>query len=339
MAEKLRIFWGTEMYKEVTGNPLGYDVHTKTLKAFLDKREDLEFVPFEKADCALYITTPEMFGSKPPITSFLFTMFEGLDLPEVYKKNIKNADYLIVPSHWVKELFSEYFDGDKIFVVPHGVEPIYTYKERNLARQPFRYLWVGAPNPRKGFMEPVVIWQQLGLDRHPELELYFKSTKIPNVQLQQCRNVILDGRHLPKDELVSLYHSAHCFLLPTRGEGFGLTLAEAMATGLPCIATNFSGVTEFFDDKVGFPVGFEFQETGVRSPIYGDLGTTRAAVPNITEIADKMIWVRMNYKEALKKGKLASIRIKTKFTWERSAERLVNGVNNILHRGNSNGSL
>src|ERR1019366_4544938 len=42
-----------------------------------------------------------------------------------------------------------------------------------------------------------------------------------------------------------LYASADCFVLPTRGEGFGLPAIEAGACGLPVITTNYSGQTDF----------------------------------------------------------------------------------------------
>jgi glycosyltransferase involved in cell wall biosynthesis len=322
--DRLKLFWGTEVKLGTHGNLYGYATHTNTLKKYVQLRDDIELVPLEEAKDVLFITTPEFFNVDfPGKNIYLFTMFEGLDLPEIYIKNIQKANFLLTPSQWVKELFSNYFDSEKIFVVPHGVEPIFTYKERNLAVRPFRYLWVGAPNPRKGFSELTVIWQSLGLDKDPNIELYLKTSKVPNVEIQQKRNVILDARNLPKDELVKLYHSAHCFVLPTRGEGFGLTLAEAMATGLPCIATNFSGVTEFFDDTVGYPVNYKFDESEMLSPMYGSLGKTRVAYPDIKEIAEQMLWVRFNYKKALKKGRIGSRRIKIDFTWERSAEKLV----------------
>ena len=58
-----------------------------------------------------------------------------------------------------------------------------------------------------------------------------------------CIEVLTD--EMPKVDMPRLYKAAHAFVLPTRGEGWGLPLLEAMAMALPVIATNFSGHLDF----------------------------------------------------------------------------------------------
>jgi glycosyltransferase involved in cell wall biosynthesis len=62
-------------------------------------------------------------------------------------------------------------------------------------------------------------------------------------------NVIFYQANLPAEQLPQLYRSADAFVLPTRGEGWGRPLIEAMLKGVPSIATRWSGQLEFMNDE------------------------------------------------------------------------------------------
>lgn len=51
-------------------------------------------------------------------------------------------------------------------------------------------------------------------------------------------------------DVFSYLHCADVFVFPSQWEGFGLALAEAMTTGLPCVATNVGGIPDLIDDGV-----------------------------------------------------------------------------------------
>ena len=57
-----------------------------------------------------------------------------------------------------------------------------------------------------------------------------------------------------------LYKEADALVMASRGEGWGLPLAEAMAMGLPTIGSNWSGSTEFMDSSNSFLVPVTLQD-------------------------------------------------------------------------------
>jgi GT2 family glycosyltransferase len=59
---------------------------------------------------------------------------------------------------------------------------------------------------------------------------------------------------LYSDEVTSLMSAADIYASPHCSEGFGLTVAEAMAVGKPVVATDYAGTRDFIDENCGYPV-------------------------------------------------------------------------------------
>jgi len=66
---------------------------------------------------------------------------------------------------------------------------------------------------------------------------------------------LLDGR-FSRHDVLSFFASCDCYVSLHRSEGFGLTIAEAMALGKPVIATGYSGNMDFMDTSNSFPVDY-----------------------------------------------------------------------------------
>jgi glycosyltransferase involved in cell wall biosynthesis len=70
--------------------------------------------------------------------------------------------------------------------------------------------------------------------------------------------------------LAELYNAADCFVLPSQVEGFGLPLAEAMASGLPVITTNYAAQAEVVG-KAGILIDPYDWEVNKSCSVYGNL--------------------------------------------------------------------
>jgi glycosyltransferase involved in cell wall biosynthesis len=81
--------------------------------------------------------------------------------------------------------------------------------------------------------------------------------------------------HLTREDMRALLASANAFVLATRGEGWGLPIAEAMAMALPVIVTNHSGPAAFADTNNAYLVNVqpELDEFSFAKPIQADLVT------------------------------------------------------------------
>lgn len=104
---------------------------------------------------------------------------------------------------------------------------------------------------------------------------------------RSLKNVFIVDQVLKADDLDRLYRACDVLISLHRSEGFGLTIAEAMAYGLPVIATGYSGPVDFLDDSCGVTIPYTL--VPVASGAYPKSDGARWAEPDIAKAAGAMV--------------------------------------------------
>jgi glycosyltransferase involved in cell wall biosynthesis len=110
-------------------------------------------------------------------------------------------------------------------------------------------------------------------------------------------------RSLTFEERNSLIQGCDCYVSLHRSEGFGLTLAEAMAVGKPVIGTAYSGNVDFMTEANSYLVDYELTRVGADCEIYPADGEW--AEPSVEHAAELMRHVYENQDEAAGVGERA----------------------------------
>jgi len=136
---------------------------------------------------------------------------------------------------------------------------------------------------------------------------------------------------VPTYQLGVLYRSADCFVLPTRGEGWGMPVLEAMACGLPVIATDWSAHRDFMNESNAYPLPVDsLVAAEAKCPYYRGF---KWAEPSFAELRRLMRHVYSNKDEARAKGSKASAEVRDAWTWTSAAGKILARLDAIQARG------
>jgi len=169
---------------------------------------------------------------------------------------LHQADATIAISRQVEEELLAYgFSPKRILRIPNGVDTDF-FQPRAQAekRDKVCFLLVGRRQPQKGvdlLLKAIQTLKLAGLDDKFEVKLC--GADFPDHDYRSMA-AELGVRHLVEflsfqKDMRNIFQETQCFVLPSRGEGLSNALLEAMAMGLPVIATRVSGTPDVVTDE------------------------------------------------------------------------------------------
>lgn len=183
------------------------------------------------------------------------------------KWSLKRADLIVVESNFVKDDIFKNFNipKNKVRVIYNGIGGHFRVrkdlpKEHIMKKYNIKYpyiLFVGTLEPKKNLVRLVEAFSQLLRSQTRKFNLVLAGSKgclnyrekieqkIKDLNLE--KEVILTG-YIQDEDLPKLYASAELFVFPSIFEGFGIPPLEAMASGLPVIASNAASLPEVVGD-------------------------------------------------------------------------------------------
>ena len=184
------------------------------------------------------------------------------------KLAFKRCTKVIAITPWEIETLKKWVPEEKIQVIPNGMDNIYTikikdnkFKQRLGIEKNKLVLFFSRLNITKGPDKFVLAAKEI-LKDNPEVRFVIRGPDegmkrtVKNLIGSEKRIILMEPTH-EKKEIAEMYQAADVYVLPSYREGLPLTLFEAMASGLPIVASPVQGIPyEMSEPENGFFVKY-----------------------------------------------------------------------------------
>jgi GT2 family glycosyltransferase/glycosyltransferase involved in cell wall biosynthesis len=345
------------LWQSAVGNPSGYAVSAREMLLQLDaldvdvrlaylygtdwmdtQRDDHRLAAMRQRPKDLHLpqvvyASGDLFCKNSGRYRIGYTMLEVDGIPKDWILQANELDEVWVPSSFNKQTFLESGLKVPIHVMPLGVNPDF-YNTKIRPYRPtdrFTFLAVFEWGERKGAElllrayhrafgqkdDVLLLAKVINTDGGVNVQKEVKALNLPE---NGPPVAILYNQDLPTHQMGSLYRSADCLVAPSRGEGWGMPHIEAMACGLPVIATDWSAPTDFMNESIAYPLQIAKLIPAVaKCPYYEGF---RWAEPDEDHLVHLLRHVYENRAEAAEKGQRASAEVLSKWTWRHAAEKI-----------------
>lgn len=210
-------------------------------------------------------------------------------------------DRIICDSQWFADELKRHPEiTDKVEYIPNGVDLEQFSNKKNRATNPktIRLLSVGRLVEPKGHRYLLEAISHVKAEYpHVRLDIIgdgpLKAALAQIVEQLDLQEMVQFRSPVIHEEMPKIYGEYDFFVMPSVFEGLPVSLIEAMASGLPIVATNLPGITGVLDDR----------------------SATLAASQDAQDLADKLRWAFEHRGEVIQKTELA-YHIAKKYDWD-----------------------
>ncbi|HXP93262.1 MAG TPA: glycosyltransferase [Candidatus Binatia bacterium] len=279
------------------------------------------------------------------------TMFETDGIPARWVEPLNTCDRIWVPTAFNRATFADCgVDEALIDVVPIGLdienypldgEPLDLPQARG-----FVFLSIFEWRLRKGYDVLLRAWARAFTNDDNVclvIRTQIHQRDVSDELSDTVRSLGLDGRGmapivlLPKKiaqpQMASLYRRADAFVVPSRGEAFGIPYLEAMALGIPTIGTAHGGATDFLSARTAYPIEAAITEVDYgyarNAPLYR---AQRWAEPSVDATARAMRDVFDHPDEARRRAARGAALARTTFNRHAAGKVAAQALSRVVGR-------
>lgn len=300
---------------------------------------------FILSDISIVYGFPQAFDSSMSTGLRIgYTMFETDTLPTgaewagKYKDPARMineyCDVLVVPCTHNVDVFRKAGVTVPIEVVPCGINSkLYPpAKRERIEGDKFTFFMHGTLTLRKNVGMVISAFANL-FKNNDDVQLILKtqSGTLGHIEYVDMGNIVVIDELWEHERLYQAMADADCYVFPSRGEGFGLPPLEAMATGLPTIIADNTGMSDYADSFYNLAVPTVKITPAQRYPKkWGNVGNWYE--PDYYVLKEYMKWVYENQGEAIALGRDASEWVHRNWSYDNTAEKLADVIKKYYNK-------
>lgn len=317
-------------FDSIISNTFKYNINLMHIQPYIDLNEALSQIKIDN-----------LYGRY----NIAYWVYELEDIPQKWFDSFKYVNEIWTASKFVTDAFKKVVSVP-VYTMPYGIKVSknekLTRKDFDIPEDKFTYLLLYDPKslPERKNPEGAINAFINAFENTEDVCLVIKVNNAEEKHLNHLKEKLKDVKNyriinklLEKEDVYSLISLCDVFISLHRSEGFGLVMAEAMALGTVCVATNYSGNVDFMNRDNSCLVDYKMIEVDTSNQIVYEKGN-KWAEPDINQASRylKQLFENKEMYNHLKKN--AKEYIENEFSMEKMAERINNRIQTVIKENN-----